>query len=110
MPYAADCCSRRGFLSHLGAGFGALALEALERKQASAATPGRPVAYDPINPFAPRAPHFTPRAKSVIFLFMVGGPSQVDTFDYKPELQRCAGQPLPASLRRQLDGSKFANV
>jgi Protein of unknown function (DUF1501) len=110
MAHAADCCSRRGFLSHLGAGFGALALEALERQEARAATPARPVAYDPIHPFAPRASHFTPRAKSVIFLFMVGGPSQVDTFDYKPQLQRCAGQPLPASLRRQLDGSKFANV
>jgi hypothetical protein len=110
MVHVAPCCSRRGFLSHLGAGFGALAFEALARQEAFAASPARPVAYDPIRPFAPRAPHFTPRAKSVIFLFMVGGPSQVDTFDYKPELQRRHGQPLPASLRRQLDGSKFANV
>ncbi len=46
----------------------------------------------------------------MIFLFQVGGPSQVDAFDYKPLLQRLDGQPLPASLRKQLDGSKFANV
>jgi hypothetical protein len=47
------------------------------------------------NPLAPRAPHFRPRARRVIFLFMHGGPSQVDTFDYKPRLQAMNGQPLP---------------
>ncbi len=110
MACAARCCSRRTFLSQLGAGFGTLALEALARQEAHAAGAVRPPAIDPIHPFAPRAPHFTPRAKSVIFLFMVGGPSQVDTFDYKPQLQRCAGQPLPASIRQQLAQSKFGNV
>ena len=59
---------------------------------------------DPLRPFAPRMPHFTPRAKSVIFLFMVGGPSQVDTFDYKPELQKLSGKPVPASLRKAIAG------
>jgi hypothetical protein len=57
-----------------------------------------------------REPHFTARAKSVIFLFMVGGPSQVDTFDYKPELQKLAGKPLPGSIRESLKGTKFENV
>jgi hypothetical protein len=94
----------------LGAGFGTLALEALWRQEALAAARSRAVAYDPVRPFAPRAPHFAPRAKSVIFLFMVGGPSQVDTFDYKPELQRLGGRPLPASVRRRIDESKFGNV
>jgi hypothetical protein len=94
----------------LGAGFGTLALEALVRQEARAATAARPLVYDPIHPFAPRAPHFTPRAKSVIFLFMVGGPSQVDSFDYKPELQRCDGEPLPSSVRKQIEETKFANV
>src|SRR5207245_1557824 len=49
------------------------------------------------NPLSPRPPHFAPKAKSVIFLFMVGGPSQVDTFDPKPALEKYNGQPLPAS-------------
>jgi len=48
----------------------------------------------PASPMAPRAPNFPPRAKSVIWLFMTGSPSQVDTFDYKPELQKRHGQPL----------------
>jgi hypothetical protein len=63
-----------------------------------------------VRPFAPRTPHFKARAKSVIFLFMVGGPSQVDTFDYKPELQRYHGQPLPDSTRKAIEQTKFANV
>jgi len=52
------------------------------------------------HPLAPRRPHFTPRAKRVIFLFMHGGPSQVDTFDYKPLLQRDTGKPLPFAKPR----------
>ena len=87
-----------------------LAFEALRRQELLAAPSGRPLVIGPLTPFAPRPPHFTPRAKSVIFLFMVGGPSQVDTFDYKPELQKQSGQPLPASLRETLQKSKFANV
>jgi hypothetical protein len=108
-----SCCapntSRRQFLVQLGAGFGTLAFEALLRQEAKAAAIKGPV-IDPLQPFAPRPPHFAPRAKSVIFLFMVGGPSQVDTFDYKPELQRLNGQPLPASLRQAIQASKFAHV
>lgn len=50
------------------------------------------------NPLAARAPHFAPRAKSVIFMFMVGGPSQMDLFDPKPELTRLGGQALPESF------------
>jgi hypothetical protein len=106
----ASCCSRRRFLGQLGAGFGMLAAEALLRQELRAGTPGQRTVIDPLQPFLPRTPHFAPRAKSVIFLFMVGGPSQVDTFDYKPQLQKLSGQPLPASLREALQGSKFANV
>ena len=47
------------------------------------------------NPLAPKSPHFTPKAKSVIFLFMYGGPSHVDTFDYKPKLYGLDGQTIP---------------
>ncbi len=103
-------CSRRGFLGQLGAGFGALAFEAMLHKQLQAAGASKRPPIDPLRPFAPRAPHLKARAKSVIFLFMVGGPSQVDTFDYKPELQRRSGEPLPQSLRQTLQGTKFANV
>jgi hypothetical protein len=102
--------SRRRFLCQLGAGFGTLAMEAMLRQELRAATRGQRPAIDPLHPLTPRMPHFAPRAKSVIFLYMVGGPSQVDTFDYKPELQRHSGQPLPASLRETLQKSKFSNV
>ena len=73
--------SRREFLGRMGTGFGAVALSALWRLEAQAASGKPAVKLDPLNPFAPRQPHFAPRAKSVIFLFMVGGPSHVDTFD-----------------------------
>jgi hypothetical protein len=76
--------SRRELLRHLGGGFGALAFTGLARAEA--------LADDPL---AARAPHFPARAKRVIFLFMHGGPSQVDTFDWKPLLERDDGKPLP---------------
>ena len=101
-------CSRRHFLGRMGTGFGALALGALSQWESPAANVNR--ALDPLNPFTPRPPDFQPRAKSVIFLFMVGGPSPVDTFDYKPTLQRLHGQPVPASLRKAVEATRFANV
>src|SRR4029079_7176572 len=109
MNHAACDCSRRRFLTHLGAGFGTLAFEALLHQQTRAASPTLRPVIDPLRPFAPRAPHFAPRAKSVIFIYLVGGPSQVDTSDYKPELQRLSGQPLPPSLAQVIERTKFAN-
>ncbi len=73
-------------LSRCANGFGALALTGLLAAKAQA---------EGANPLAPRAPHFAPKAKSVIFLFMDGGPSQIDTFDPKPRLIRDNGQALP---------------
>jgi len=96
---------RRDFLLRAGAGFGAMALRGLEVVGEAAE-----LRMDPLNPFAVRPPHFAPRAKSVIFLFMVGGPSQVDTFDYKPELQRLHGKPVPGSFRKAVEATRFANV
>ena len=107
--FATPChCSRRHFLSRMGTGFGAVAFSALAALEARAASRNRTL--DPLNPFAPRQPDFRPRAKSVIFLFMVGGPSPVDTFDYKPTLQKLDGQPVPESLRKAVEATRFANV
>jgi hypothetical protein len=82
--------SRRQLLRRAGAGFGSLALAAL---LADEAIGSQPAAVTP--PLAPRAPHFPARARRVIFLFMPGGPSQVDTFDPKPRLTRDHGKPSP---------------
>jgi hypothetical protein len=82
--------SRRQLLKSSAAGFGFLALASLLAEE-SAATPPATV----VDPLAARPPHFPPRAKRVIFVFMKGGPSHVDTFDYKPLLQRDSGQPYP---------------
>src|SRR4051794_46735 len=81
---------RRQFLKNAGAGFGAVALAAL------LAEDGQLAAAD--DPLAPKAPQFPAKAKRVIFLFMSGGPSHVDTFDPKPGLTRLHGQKLPPSF------------
>ena len=103
--------SRREWLQSAGCGFGSIALAALLADEGQLAADDRhqPGALDPL---APRKPHFEPKAKRVIFLFMSGGPSQVDTFDPKPELTRLHGQPLPASFgpvktRRGVDKNKL---
>jgi hypothetical protein len=83
--------TRRQWLNRCGTGLGALALADLLRQTGELAA--EPTAS--LNPLAPRAPHFRPRAKHVIHLFMNGGPSHVDTFDPKPALDRYHGQKLP---------------
>ena len=87
--------SRREFLFRSGGGLGGIALNYLLARDARADSP-KPGA----NPLAAKAPHFEPKAKRVIFLFMVGGPSQVDLFDPKPALAKWAGKPLPESTGR----------
>lgn len=77
-------------LQTCASGFGALALSAMLAEEARADSAS---AKD--NPLAPKSPHFPARAKRIIFLFMKGGPSHIDTFDYKPILQRDDGKPLP---------------
>lgn len=89
--------SRRDFLFRAGNGFGALALSYLMQREALAqgkTQPGKKL----VNPLAPKPPHFAPKAKAVIFLFMVGGPSQMETFDPKPVLDKLHGQQMPASF------------
>ncbi len=91
--------SRREFLLRAGGGFGMLALASLlDRDGLLAATETGNRQSSIANPLAPRPPHFAPRARNVIFLFMSGGPSHVDLFDPKPELIRLAGQPIPESF------------
>src|ERR1043166_4201682 len=84
----------------MGGGFAGLALTALLdadgffTRNAGAAT-------QEFNPMQPRSPHFAAKAKSCIFLFMYGGPSQMDMFDYKPELQKRDGQSVKMEIRRR---------
>jgi len=85
--------SRRALLERTALGFGALAARAIGAGSGTAAA-------GDAGPWTPRAPHFRPRAKRVIFLFMHGGPSHVDTFDYKPRLQAESGNPPPFERRR----------
>jgi Protein of unknown function (DUF1501) len=80
--------SRRELLRCMGGGCGLLALAGLLQEQGLLAAPAA------VNPLAPKQPHFATKAKSVIWLFMNGGPSQVDTWDYKPELEKRHGQEL----------------
>jgi hypothetical protein len=93
LPAAAEGLTRRRFLAEAGGGAGWLALAGLLAAERPA---GEAQAADKRR--AARAAHFPPRAKRVIWLFMHGGPSQVDLFDPKPDLLRYAGQPLPESF------------
>ncbi len=87
--------TRRQLLSRMGNGFAALSLSGLLESGAHAAT-GAPASAS-LNPLFPKAPPLPAKAKRVIFLFMNGGPSQVDTFDPKPMLTKYNGKPLPFS-------------
>jgi len=80
--------SRRQFLARAGGGFGLLALSGLLQQDGLLAAPA------PLNPLAPKEPHFPTKARSVIWLFMNGGPSHVDTWDYKPTLAKSDGKEL----------------
>lgn len=93
---------RREMLRRVGAGFGTLGLAAALSGRGAFAEPA--VSEAPAT--APRAPHFAPRAKHVIQLFMPGGPSQVDTFDYKPAIKGCAGQRPDMVDRKSLRNTK----
>src|SRR5918998_1155300 len=94
--------TRRHFFSQCGLGLGSIALASLLGERAFAAGASSP---DLTNPMAPRQPHHTPRAKNVIYLFMAGGPSQLELFDYKPKLIELNGKPIPESY---IAGKRFA--
>ncbi|MFO1501876.1 MAG: DUF1501 domain-containing protein [Verrucomicrobiota bacterium] len=98
----AGLCSgtRREFLWQMGAGFAGVALTALLDEDGFFSARGAAPEGD-LNPLRPREQHFRAKAKSCIFLFMYGGPSQMDLFDYKPELQRRHGQTVDMEIRRR---------
>jgi hypothetical protein len=87
--------SRREVLCKIGGGFGALGLASILADAGLLAAEAERAPARAKNPLAPKPPHFPPRAKRVIFLFMNGGPSHVDTFDPKPMLEKYRGKPLP---------------
>ena len=93
--------SRRHFFRQCGVGLGKVALASLLADGRSFA--GRSAQVP--NPLAPRKPHFPAQVKSVIFLFMAGGPSQLELFDHKPKLAELNGEPIPPSF---MEGKRFA--
>ncbi len=98
--------TRRHFLQKCFVGLGQIALTSLLYpplwRHGSASAAELPAVR---NPLAPKKPHFSPRVKSVIYLFMAGGPSQFELFHYKPALQEYNGKPIPKSF---LEGKRFA--
>src|SRR6187401_521613 len=86
--------NRRDFLGRFGLGLGGAALIGLLNRDAGAAAAATTRAATGV-----QQPHFAPKAKRIIYLFMSGGPSQHDLFDYKPALNKMNGQDLPASVR-----------
>src|SRR5438874_2940550 len=96
--------ARRHFFRDCGYGIGKAALASLLCGQTRGLTaPGSPKP----DPFAPRPPHFPAKAKAVIHLFMAGAPSQLDLFDYKPDLARLEGKPLPPEV---IKGQRYAFI
>ncbi|MCI0628377.1 MAG: DUF1501 domain-containing protein [Acidobacteria bacterium] len=88
--------TRRSFLEECAGGLGMIALWHLLAQE------GRTTSLPNVNPLEPKAPHFAPKAKNVIFLFMRGAPSQLDLFDPKPEMKKWDGQSLPESMMKDL--------
>ena len=93
--------TRRHFFGRCALGLGSIALATLMREKEMLGSAPRPLA----NPLAPRPTHFAPRARNIIYLFMAGGPSQLELFDYKPRLVELNGKPIPDSY---LEGKRFA--
>ncbi|MEW5979224.1 MAG: DUF1501 domain-containing protein [Acidobacteriota bacterium] len=91
--------TRRDFFKWCAGGIGTMALaHLLEIEGRTAVNGGLP----DINPLRPKPPHFAPKARNVIFMFMEGAPSHLDLFDPKPEMQKWDGQPLPESMTKNL--------
>src|SRR5262245_7050644 len=101
--------TRREFVWEMGGGFAGLALTSLLSADGffarhAAASPGKE--NSPKSPLAPKKPHFPTPVKSVIFLIMNGAPSHIDTFDYKPSLEKYAGKELPSDFQFTNSGGR----
>ncbi len=94
--------ARRYFFHECGIGLGKIALGSLLASEWSKTHAG-----EAVNPFAPKPPHFAGKAKAVIHLFMAGAPSQLEMFDFKPELAKLEGKPLPDSV---IMGQRYAFI
>ena len=88
---------RRGFLGRSATALGSVALTHLLGREGLLAAPtfGAALPSDPAHPYRPRPPHFPPRARNVIVIFCAGAVSQLETWDYKPELHRWDDKPMP---------------
>ena len=96
LKHKIEATSRRDFLKKSSLGFGSIALYTLLGPNFGSAQNTIPQ----IKPLAGRTPHFIPKAKRVIYLFQSGGPSQIETYDYKPSLSKWHGQEIPPSLKQ----------
>src|SRR5262249_6364907 len=96
--------TRRHFFQECGVGVGKIALASLLADAFAPRAAAAPTATDPL---APKAPHFKPKAKRVIYLFMAGAPSQLDLFAYKPTLAKYEGKPIPPSI---IGGQRYAFI
>ena len=99
--------TRRHFFGQSGIGLGRMALASLLASEAAARSDWAHGATATASPVTNRPAHYSPRARRVIYLFMAGAPSQLDMFDYKPELARHDGQPIPAEIVR---GQRYAFI
>src|SRR4026208_1039334 len=99
--------TRRHFLKESAMGLGALAIGSLLGGCGSRDKMGSTIAFDPAHPLLPKSPPFVGKARSVIYLHMAGAPSQLELFDYKPELAKMDGQACPPSF---LEGKQFAFI
>ena len=99
--------TRRHFIKESAMGLGALAMGSMLGSCTNSPAQSSSVTFDPAHPLMPKLPPFAAKAKSVIYLHMAGAPSQLELFDYKPELMKMDGQDCPQSL---LEGKKFAFI
>src|SRR5690349_24566688 len=90
--------TRRHFLKESAMGLGAVAMGALLGSCGLGGKTASDILYDPVHPLLPKAPPLLGKAKSVIYLHMAGAPSQLELFDFKPELMKMDGQDCPQSL------------
>ena len=93
-PHSASECLRREFFHQAGLSIGSLGLASMLGRDGEAAT----------DPMAARETHYAPRAKAVIYMFMAGGPSQLELFEHKPTLTRLSGAPPPELNWMELSG------